>query len=161
MSYRTYVNGKQIFGNNEWYPEWIAFIQKNGIEVDEEGCYEGQITDFMGALSVVENITLRIAKEREKKNEEFRKKRATRKLAEIFDWTDILKELEDQDETDEFRESLFDRLDMIIHHSYAFMPYALYLTCKDKLEQTRPYTVDGHFDCFKVKEGEFIVVRGG
>lgn len=161
MSYRTYVNGKQIFGNNEWYPEWITFIQENGIEIDEEGCYEGQITDFMGALTVVENITLRIAKEREKKNKELREIRPSQELVETFDWTNIPKEIEKQNKSDRFRTSLFDNLCMVIQNGYAFMPYALYLACENKLERTNPFTVDGHFDCFKVKDGEFLVVRGG
>jgi hypothetical protein len=37
MSYRTEVEGFQIFGNNEYYKEWIEFISSEGIEVDEEG----------------------------------------------------------------------------------------------------------------------------
>ena len=35
MSYRTYVNDTQIFGNNECYPEWINYIKSKGIEVGE------------------------------------------------------------------------------------------------------------------------------
>ena len=32
MSYRTRINGNQIFGNNEWHPEWIEFVKSQGIE---------------------------------------------------------------------------------------------------------------------------------
>ena len=34
MSYRTYVEGVQIFGNNEGYNEWIEFIRSQGIKID-------------------------------------------------------------------------------------------------------------------------------
>lgn len=64
MSYRTYVNNYQIFGNEEYYDEWIEFIQSQGIEVDEEGCYEGEITDFMSGLVVCENIVNKLEKEK-------------------------------------------------------------------------------------------------
>jgi hypothetical protein len=57
MSYRTYVNGFQIFGNNDCYQEWIDFIKSQGITVDEENNYKGDIRDFMGALVCIENIT--------------------------------------------------------------------------------------------------------
>lgn len=36
MSYRTYVNNEQVFGNNEYYQEWEEFITSKGIETDEE-----------------------------------------------------------------------------------------------------------------------------
>ena len=34
MSYRTYIEDKQIFGNNECYKDWIVFIKYKNIEVD-------------------------------------------------------------------------------------------------------------------------------
>ena len=37
MSYRTYVNDVQVFGNDEYYSEWIEFIKAQGIDVNEEG----------------------------------------------------------------------------------------------------------------------------
>ena len=39
MSYRTTVNGMQIFGNNETYPEWDEFIRSQGIAIGEDGDY--------------------------------------------------------------------------------------------------------------------------
>ena len=35
MSYRTYIEDTQIFGNNECYKDWIEFIKSKNIEVDE------------------------------------------------------------------------------------------------------------------------------
>ena len=35
MSYRTYINGNQVFGNNEYYPEWIEYIESKGIVINQ------------------------------------------------------------------------------------------------------------------------------
>lgn len=69
MSYRTNIEDVQIFGNNEYYPEWIDFIQSQGIEVDNEGNYSGEIHDFMGMLTTIETIVLNIEEERQKRNQ--------------------------------------------------------------------------------------------
>lgn len=68
MSYKTRVNGKQLFGNNEWYDEWGKYLISKGIDIDDEGLYEGELDDFMEALEVIEKITMNIeAKRRERK----------------------------------------------------------------------------------------------
>lgn len=68
MSYRTNVNGTQIFGNNEWYDEWGEYLISKGIKISDEGLYEGELDDFMEALEVIEKITMNIeAKRRERK----------------------------------------------------------------------------------------------
>lgn len=64
MSYRTTINGSQLFGNNEFYGEWIDYIKSQGIKIDGNGNYKGEITDFMSALTVIENITMRLHHER-------------------------------------------------------------------------------------------------
>ena len=46
MSYRTTIEDFQIFGNNETYPEWLEFIKSQGITIDEEGNYSGEIHDY-------------------------------------------------------------------------------------------------------------------
>ena len=74
MSYRTYINNTQVFGNNERYPEWIKYVESKGITVGEEGDYEGELDDFMEALDVVESIVMRLEserRERKKKGEKF------------------------------------------------------------------------------------------
>ena len=40
MSYRTNVNGTQIFGNNEWYGEWGEYLISKGIKISDEGLYD-------------------------------------------------------------------------------------------------------------------------
>lgn len=69
MSYRTKIENFQIFGNNESYEEWINFIKSQGIIINEEGLYSGEIKDFMGMITVLENITMNIEKERMEKRE--------------------------------------------------------------------------------------------
>ena len=74
MSYRTYINNTQVFGNNECYPEWIKYVESKGITVGEDGDYEGELDDFMEALDVVESIVMRLEserRERKKKGEKY------------------------------------------------------------------------------------------
>lgn len=174
MSYRVKVNGVQIFGNNESYAEWDEFIESQGIEIDEDGCYEGDINDFMSMLQVVENITIHLDNVRKKRAEKAKEKtkdmtEKERKIAlsemygikSIFDLTNIPENIKKKDTNDRFRTSLFDELSEYIQHGYAFMPYALYLACASKLEKVEPFSIDGHFDCFKIKDGEVIHVSAG
>lgn len=169
MSYRTKINGSQIFGNNEYYQEWIDFIKSQGIEVGEECQYEGEITDFMKALEVVENITMNKYKERQEqiellnlfeKNFKYNADSAhnAKKPKGLFDFESIPKKIIEEDPNDEFRDSLFDQELDIICYSYAFLPYQFYLACKDKLEQDQPFRILGHINCYKLKEGETLHV---
>ncbi len=59
MSYRTYVNGVQIFGNNDSYDEWFEFLRKEGVKIGSDGEYDGYITDVDGALEVVCGIAFK------------------------------------------------------------------------------------------------------
>lgn len=155
MSYRTKINGTQIFGNNECYQEWIDFIKSQGIEVGKEGNYEGEITDFMKALEVIEQITMNKHKERQ---ERIKLSNYDQKLKGLFDFRSIPRNIEETDPDDEFRCSLFDEELNVILYSYALLPYQFYLACKDKLEQERLFFTPGHLNCYKLKEGETLHV---
>ena len=160
MSYRTYVNNVQIFGNNEYYAEWIEFIKSQGIEVDEDGCYEGDITDFMGALVVVEKITLRHNKGRDEFEKEFSGKFGVQKIQRCFDFTYIPEKFSDvENPVDELDNSLFDALKDMVENSYALLPYTLYQACEDLLQRDHIYTTPGHFHCYKLKDGKMIHVK--
>ena len=161
MSDRTYINGTQVFGNNEGYPEWFEFIESQGIEIDEGGNYEGEIKDFMQALVVIENIVLRLSKEKDERNQKFLETGLVDeagRFKSLFDWSNIPKKIENQDANDRFRTSLFDSLLEVIRDSYAFMPYQFYKACEDLLEHDKCFSTDGHFDCYKLKEGMTIKV---
>ena len=64
MSYRTYIEDTQVFGNHEHYPEWIEFIKSQGITVSDDGEYDGYITDIMGMISVAEKIVMNMERGR-------------------------------------------------------------------------------------------------
>lgn len=164
MSYRTYIEDMQIFGNNELYDEWIEFLQSQGVEINEEGIYNGEITDFMGALQVIEKITLRLTKERKRLIEKFNENNHKNKFRNLFDFTNIPDKLENQPKIEGYEYmsfSLFDELEEIVNNSYAFMPFTFYLACKDKLEPDKSFAIDNHFSCFKLKDGESIKVSAG
>ena len=174
MSYRTKVNDIQIFGNNETYPEWIEFIKTQGIEVDEDMCYKGEITDFMGALETIENIVMRLATERQERitklNERIQKFRdegkdedTLSKLSDVyggntglFDFSNIYKEVLEPRPNDDYNMSLFDRVNQLLDTGYMFMPHVFYKACESSLEQQDCYTVKNHFYCYQVKKGETI-----
>lgn len=151
MSYRTYINETQVFGNNEYYPEWIEFITSQGIKVDNEGHYKGVITDFMGMLQTVETITMRLEQKRNNLENQNVKSHS------IFDFSNIPESIIPQPKL-EYNMSLFDALSETIKTGYAFMPYQLYMACKDKLEPDKPFSTPNHFSCYKLKDGETIPI---
>ena len=165
MSYRTYIEENQIFGNNEYYPEWIEFIKSQGIVVDDDGCYEGYIHDFMGALVTIESVVMRLYKEKEALREKWNGKIGNKKMYGLFDFTYVIDKIvmsnrsgENCDRVFEDGDSLFDELLGIVDNSYAFLPYALFAACEDKLVATNSFSTKDHFNCYKLKDSENIHV---
>lgn len=151
MSYHTKINEVQMFGNNECYPEWIEFIKTQGIKVDKEFHYKGEIKDFMGALKTIEAITMNIHNARERRIEEIQQTRCIKDLRGIFDFTNIPKELDDE-KSDEFSTSLFDKTKDIVEHGYAFMSYHFFKICEPCLELTDTFSGNKHLYCYKIKD---------
>lgn len=154
MSYRTTIEGIQLFGNNESYPQWIEFIKSQGISVSADGCYEGDITDFMGAVKAVEEIVMELHQQREKLREKYGENMGRIPLRSLFDLSYIVKQVNSDPET-----SLLDELIEATNQSYAFLPYTLMNACEHKLENAHMYSTPGHMYCYKVKEGEKLHVR--
>ena len=128
MSYRTYIEKTQVFGNNEYYKEWEDFIESQGIEIGVDGDYDGEITDIQGMFDVIEKITKRLIKERHEQVE----KGETwfgKPYKELADLTDLI----DVDEN-----ILLSNIYMI-EHAYCFLPYQVYKAVEEKLEEFRPY----------------------
>ena len=154
MSYRTKIEGVQIFGNNEYYQEYADFLISQGIEIDEEGCYEGEITDVQGLFRVIDRITKNLITEAHKrvKNKEVRFGKPCRELADFSDsmWLD-----------DKTPVLVFDRY--IINTAYVFLPYQVYKAVQDKIEDKMgPVDVSCWFSLdFKLKDGETIRVSAG
>ena len=180
MSYRTTIEDFQIFGNNEIYPEWLEFIKSQGITIDEEGNYSGEIHDFMGMLTTIETIVLNLEKERQKEIESLRQREIKAKNARedtkfftealhnpesryykhsMFDLTNIYRDtLRDMNEKGPYLNSLSDRIFEIVSTGYIFMPYQVYNVCMDKLEPCEEFSTPNHFLCYRLKDGETIHV---
>lgn len=148
MSYRTTINGSQLFGNNEFYGEWIDFIKSQGIKIDDDGNYKGEIADFMAALTVIEKITMRLHQERI----------CNQNTKNLFDFSYIPATVE-KDKEDEYGQSLLDAEIELVSNAYAFLPYQFYTFCKDQLDKEHLFTTPGHVYSFKLKPGETIKVE--
>lgn len=153
MSYRTTIEGVQLFGNNDCYRPWIDFIKSQGIAVDAENCYEGDITDFMGAVIATEQIVMNLYQKRIEMRKLYGDQMGRMPLRHLFDFTHIAESVE-KNENSYLLDELFD----VIDGSYMFIPYLLFQACEEKLEQT-PYAIEDRYRCYKLKEGMSLHVR--
>lgn len=174
MSYRTTINGIQIFGNGESYERWDEYIRSQGIEIDEEGWYEGDITDFHGAVIAVEAIVKDLIAERKSDWDKI-KHRIEKVLAEDpeNEWALKQKSILTRSLLDfsayekdifEHQDSILDTLFQITNMAYAFFPYILYAACRDQLERLDPMQEpDGTFRIhnFKFKPDQAAHVKAG
>ena len=157
MSYRTNVNDTQIFGNNEYYIEWENFIKSQGIEIDEDGCYDGEIDDVMGMFGVIDKITKRLIEER---HLEVLNGETDYKGKPLTELTDLSSSMLLKGDVPIF---MFDK--QMIENAYCFLPYQVYLAVEDVIERTREiYEKDGtRWICctYKLKDGKKIRVHAG
>lgn len=174
MSYRTRVNDMQIFGNNESHPEWDKYIQSQGIEIGPEGQYDGEIRDFHEALVACEDIAKRLMKERQEEDKSLAahlekalardpgNEHAAKRLEQLhrsyFDLSGYQKWLDDG------TQSLFDINWEIATSAYAFLPFTLYMACRDLVEQCGPEeNTEGLYRIrkFRFKDGASAHVHAG
>lgn len=169
MSYRTEVNGTQIFGNNDAWPEWLEFIKSQGIGIDSDNWYEGYITDFEGALEACEKIALRIQSEHEKTMAELSEKcggnipeKLKNKYASLYDISYIKDKLDCRDDGPD-RTTLFDELYGLVHCGYLFIPYLLFQACRPLLEyyEPEPGVPPRRLWNYRLKPGAAIHVSAG
>lgn len=182
MSYRTYVNSTQIFGNNECYKEWLDYLKNKGFEISPDGCYEGYLDNFMEPLEIIESIVMGLeVKRKEKYNrladsfDKNSKDISCKQMLEsmrliagthsIFDFSSISDYISTQKDTkaknicNAYNTSLFDELRDILDNAYAMMPVAFHNACADVLEQENPYSYPGHLYCYKLKPGQRLHVK--
>lgn len=141
MSYRTTINDAQIFGNNEHYEEWMEFIKSKGIQIDEEGCYDGELTDFMEIVDVIETIVMNIEKTREERlnanlaiaTTDAAKERIRKEFPSLFNLSN-LKERANGKESELYKPNLLDEIIEIVKYGYLFLPYQLVKACEDIIE---------------------------
>ena len=157
MSYRTFIDGTQIFGNNDFFEEWKEFIRSEGIEIDEDGCYEGEISNIMDMFDTIDKITRMLIKER---HEDVLKGKTDFKGNPLKELTDLSGSIYLKDDVP----LLMFGIEMV-ENAYCFLPYQVYTIVKTKIERvTGSYKKDGvdwQFYVYKLKEGEKIKVRAG
>lgn len=156
MSYRTRVNGHQIFGNNDYYTEWIDFLQAEGIEVDEEGLYDGYVDNLQGIFDTIDVITKKLIDNRHKKI-----------VAGERDWDDKpYKELTDLSDSiwlnDKTPVLIFNI--QMIKNAYCFLPYQLFKAVEDIIEECEHDelgTVRLGYKWYRLKDDKRIHVYAG
>ena len=153
LAYRTYINNTQVFGNDEYYSEWIEYIKSKGIAIGEDGDYTGELDDFMETLDVIEAIVMRLEAERRE-----RKKKGVKYGSQsIFD----LGHIYDNVLEDPTGSSLLDEELHYIKNGYMFLPYAFLKACEDIIEYKGHSLKGKHLQIFKLKDGCKIKVSGG
>ena len=157
MSYRTRINEVQIFGNNDYFNELADFLKSKGIDIDEDGCYDGEIDDVMGMFETIDKITKRLIKEQHEKVEKRvtdLRGNPTKELADLSNsmWL-----------SDNTPVLMFNQ--QIIENAYCFLPYQVYKAVEDIIEQVpsryEKDDVDWAFCTYKIKDGEKIHVYAG
>ena len=155
MAYRTIINNVQVFGNNEYYEEWITFLRSKGFKIDEDGCYDGEIDDVMELFDVIDKITRKLINERHKDVEQGRKNFDGKPLKEMTDLSDSIWL------TDDTPILMFNQ--QMMECAYCFLPYQVYMAVKDVIEiADNHYEKDGVdwiFCTYKLKDGEKIKVH--
>ena len=156
MSYRTYINHTQIFGNNESYPEWLYFIKSKGIEVNEDCIYDGYITDLQGMFNVIDTITRGLINDR---HEEVLKGEKDWEGKPYTELTDLSKSMWLADNVPLLKYNM-----EMINHAYCFLPYQAYKAVENIIERSdKPYvSEDGkEWYCYtyKLKPGMMIHVE--
>lgn len=156
MSYRTYINHTQIFGNNESYPEWLYFIKSKGIEVNEDCIYDGYITDLQGMFNVIDTITRGLINNR---HEEVLKGEKDWNGKPYRELTDLSESMWLADNVPLLKYNM-----QMINHAYCFLPYQVYKAVEDIIEiSDKPYISedDREWYCctFRLKEGKKIHVE--
>lgn len=154
MSYRTYINDTQVFGNNEYYQEWADFLSSKGIEIDEDGLYDGYIDDLQGMFNVIDKITQNLIDEKHQqvlKGEKWLDKP-------IHELTDLSDSMWLDNKTPLLMFNI-----MVIKEAYCFLPYQVFKSVENLIEKAETPYID---DCkewlccsYKLKEGEKIHVR--
>jgi hypothetical protein len=156
MSYRTYINGTQIFGNNESYPEWLYFIKSKGIEVNEDCIYDGYIDDLQGMFNVIDTITRGLINDR---HEEVLKGEKDWEGKPYTELTDLSKSMWLAGNVPLLKYNM-----EMINHAYCFLPYQAYKAVENIIERSdKPYvSEDGRewYCCtYKLKPGMMIHVE--
>lgn len=155
MSYRTRINGVQIFGNNDCYQEWIDFLKSEGIEIDEDGCYDGYITNLQGMFNVIDTITRGLINDR---HNQVVMGELTWEGKPYKELTDLSESIWLNDETPLLMYNM-----QMIGNAYCFLPYQVFKAVENIIEKSDvPYVSDDgkewYLCSYKLKADEKIHV---
>jgi hypothetical protein len=156
MSYRTRINEVQIFGNNEYYQEWIDFIRSEGIKDDEDGVYDGYIENLQGMFDTIDIITRGLINDRHNQvvaGELTWEGKPCREL------TDLSESMWLNDKTPLLMYNM-----QMIENAYCFLPYQLFKAVEDIIEQCEhdePRAVRLGYRYYRLKDGTKIHVYAG
>lgn len=156
MSYRTNVNRHQIFGNNEYYTEWADFLKSEGIEVDEEGLYDGDIDNLKGMFDVIDTITRGLINDR---HNQVLLGELTLEGKPYKELTDLSDSMWLNDKTPLLMYNI-----QMIEHAYCFLPYQVFKAVEDIIEECEhddPGAVTLGYRCYRLKDGNKIHVSAG
>lgn len=68
MSYRTYINGHEWLGNNEYSKEIFEELKRQGCHFDEEKCvYDFEVKDLDGLVKATEKYIRKLVKDNNKR----------------------------------------------------------------------------------------------
>lgn len=156
MSYRTSINGVQIFGNNEYYQEWIDFIRSEGIKDDEDGLYDGYIENLQGMFNAIDIITRGLINDR---HNQVVAGELTWEGKPYRELTDLSESMWLNDETPLLMYNI-----QMIENAYCFLPYQLFKAVEDIIEQCKhdePRAVRLGYRYYRLKDGIKIHVYAG
>ncbi len=158
MAFRMRVNGKQLFGNNICYDQWTQYLLDQGFEIDEDGNFDGYLTDFDGALHVLESIVMDLESQRENQAAA-----GIKDVKSLFDLSDIKTAVTAQNAGQGvIHDNLFDQLFERVEYGFLFLPLMFYECCRDMLEYAPEISGATHrIRSYKLKEGCRIHVHGG
>ena len=142
MAYRTYVGTTekseiQILGNNEYYQPFIDELIKQGIKVDEDGCYgleeSGAIQDIQPFIDILEQYIWEKDKETKMYDADIFNLRPNEKTL-IKDFTFRMRNLKE--------------------NGYIFVSANLVDYLKDNLDMK--YDIEKHKYIYKIKDGKEV-----
>lgn len=168
MSYRTFVNGVQIFGGNELPPRWIGYLKENNIVSDEdrEYVYAFDTQDFMGILKVMEEIVTDYEEEQQQRIKDITEHNShfenlpKKKKEEIKDRLGLrsIFDLAPADKST-ISDTLFDHLMECVKSAKMFLPYAFFRACERDLEQEKIFSMPNRIYSYRLKPGKMVHIE--
>jgi hypothetical protein len=126
MSYKTWINGKQILGNNEYSRELIDELIKQGMSdpKDDDWCYEFEVKDISAVINAIDEHVKKGVKKR------------VQLASKMYDFSDYIELLDE--------EPLYVSMESLVDYSYIFgsynvVQYLLHTGCIEKTSDDKVF----------------------